>query len=62
MVEANYTEEDIKRRIKEKSEHGKYAYEYEVLQNHLSKEKCDNFIYQNIGANGQYVYLHGHQS
>lgn len=35
-------------------------YERRVLGTHLSKAKCDDFIYQNIGPTGEYVYLHGH--
>lgn len=61
MVEANYTDEEMKERIKEKRERGEYPYEYEVMQNHLSKRKCDNFIYENIGGKGAYVYMHQHQ-
>lgn len=61
MVEANYTTDDIKKRIEEKQAAGIFPYEYDVMKNHLSKEKCDDFIYQNI-ADGEYVYLHQHQS
>lgn len=59
MIEANYTDEEMAERIKLKEEKGEYPYEYEVMQNHLSKAKCDNFIYKNI-ADGEYVYLHQH--
>ena len=61
MVEANYIDEEMAGRIAEKLANDEYPYEYEVIKNHLSKSKCDNFIYSNIGAKGQYVYLHGHQ-
>lgn len=60
MVEANYTDEDIQARIREKQNKGEYAYEIGVLHSHLSKTECDNFIYDNIGSNGAYVYLHQH--
>lgn len=60
LIEANYGEEEIKARIDEKKEAGEFVYEKRVLQYHLSKEDCDNFIYRNIGPNGEYVYLHGH--
>jgi len=59
MIEANYTDEEMAERIAKKLELDIYPYEYEVMNNHLSKEKCDNFIYSNIG-NGEYVYLHQH--
>ena len=61
LVESNYTDEDIQTRIDSKKENGQYAYEYNVLRNHLSKAKCDDFIYRNIGPNGSYVYLHEHE-
>jgi len=59
MIEANYTEAEMAERIAKKLELDIYPYEYEVMNNHLSKEKCDNFIYSNI-SNGEYVYLHQH--
>lgn len=59
MLEANYTNDELSERIKAKKENGEYLYEYEVINNHLSKEKCDDFIYKNI-TNGKYVYLHQH--
>lgn len=61
MVEANYGTEEIQERIAQKKENGEYAYEHQVLKNHLSKEKCDDFIYSNIGSRGTYVYLHVHE-
>ena len=61
MIEANYEDHEIQQRIREKKEAGKYSYELQVLKNHLSKEKCDDFIYRNIGNNGRYVYLHQHR-
>lgn len=60
LVEANYIDEEIQQRIAEKKEAGEYAYELQVLRNHLSKAKCDDFIYRNIGRGGEYVYLHTH--
>lgn len=60
MVEANYEDSEIQEKIAAKKEAGEYAYEVQVLQNHLSKAKCDDFIYRNIGPSGEYVYLHGH--
>lgn len=60
MVEANYTDDEMEQRIKEKEESGVYPYEYEVMQNHLSKSKCDDFIYRNI-TGGEYIYMHQHR-
>lgn len=61
LVEANYEDEIIQEKIRQKKEAGEYAYEMQVIHNHLSKAKCDDFIYKNIGANGSYVYLHCHK-
>lgn len=61
LVEANYSKAEIIERIKEKRANGQYVYEERVLKTHLSKEKCDEFIYNNIGNNGCYAYLHGHE-
>lgn len=60
MIEANYEDEEIQRRIEEKQANGQYVYEYQVLNNHLSKQKADNFIAENAGINSRFVYLHGH--
>lgn len=60
MVEANYEDEEIQERIAAKKEEGVFSYERQVLENHLSKSKCDDFIYRNIGPTGVYVYLHCH--
>lgn len=61
MVEANYEDEEIRKRISEKKVEGEFVYETRVLENHLSKAKCDDFIYRNIGPTGQYVYMHSHR-
>ena len=61
MLEANYEDDEIKKRIAEKKANQEYAYEEQVLKNHLSKAKCDDFIYRNIGPDGEYVYLHCHE-
>lgn len=61
LIEANYGEEEIEERISEKKVSGEYAYEKRVLRTHLSKEKCDDFIYRYIGRKGKYVYMHCHR-
>ena len=60
LIESNYEADDIQHRIAEKKMNGQYVYEYRVLDTHLSKERCDDFIFNNIGATGKYVYLHPH--
>lgn len=61
MIEANYEDDEIQERIRAKQEQGLFAYELNVLNNHLSKEKCDKFIYENMGEHSEYVYLHQHK-
>ena len=61
MIEANYEDSEIQERIAEKEAAGQYVYEYQVLNNHLSKQKADNFIAENAGENSRFVYLHGHE-
>lgn len=61
MIEANYTDDEIQTRISEKKANGEYAYEYDVLKNHLSRKKCDEFIAANADENGRFVYMHMHE-
>lgn len=61
MIEANYVEDEIKEKIAIKKANGEYAYEIEVIKNHLSFEKCNEFIYSNKGQHSEYIYMHTHQ-
>jgi Cft2 family RNA processing exonuclease len=61
MIEANYEDTEIQERINRKTEQGEYAYEYNVLKNHLSKAKCNEFIHNNASEHSECVYLHGHK-
>ena len=61
MVEANYEPEKLIEAINEKARNGEYAYELNVLRNHLSKPDCDEFINANKGPNSKWVYLHQHK-
>lgn len=61
MIECNYEDEEIQKRIEEKKANGQYAYEIEVIHNHLSKAKCDDFIVNNASEKSRFVYLHQHE-
>lgn len=61
FIEANYTEDGIQERIKAKEALGLYCYEYDAMLNHLSKEKCDQFLYDNMENNSEYIYMHRHK-
>lgn len=60
MIEANYEDDVIQEKIKAKKAAGLYPYETQVLKNHLSKAKCDDFICRNCGPKSEYCYLHCH--
>ena len=62
LIEANYTTEDLQRRIQEKQEKGEYSYEMNAANRHLSKEQADEFLLENMAAHSRYEYLHGHIS
>lgn len=61
MVEANYEPEKLIEAINEKARKGEYAYEMNVLRNHLSKPDCDEWLSNNKGKNSKWVYLHQHK-
>jgi L-ascorbate metabolism protein UlaG (beta-lactamase superfamily) len=61
LVEANYSEAEIIERIRRKQEAGEHCYEWDVLKNHLSREKAEDWVYRNAGADSMYVFLHGHE-
>jgi len=62
LIEANYCEDEIAERIRTKQAAGQYCHEWDVLQNHLSRQKADDWLYRNMGANSTYVYLHQHDT
>ena len=60
FIEANYTEEDLQRRIREKQEKGEYSYEMNAANRHLSREQADAFLLENAGEHSRHEYLHMH--
>lgn len=60
LVEANYITEELEERIRSKEAAGEYVYEYRVQKVHLSKEKCDEWLLENVGENGEAIYIHQH--
>lgn len=61
LIESNYGEDEIQERIANSIRDGRYVYEYDVQNNHLSKEKCDEFIRKNIDWNGVFIPMHQHK-
>lgn len=60
LVEANYTEEGIQERIEAKKVLKQYIYEYDAMENHLSKEKVDEWLLKNMKESSEVMYLHRH--
>lgn len=61
LLEANYGEKEILERIRKKEEAGEHCYEWDVLKNHLSIEKANDWLYENMGAHSKYVHIHQHE-
>lgn len=60
LVEANYSDEELKERMKEKKKTGQFVYEHRVINSHLSLEQCNDFLLENMGDNSICVYMHQH--
>lgn len=60
MVEANHIQADMEERVRQKQAAGAFSYELAAAQNHLSREQAEDWVYQNIGPKGRYVFLHQH--
>jgi len=61
LVESNYCEDEIAEKIQQKRAIGEYSYELNVISNHMSKQKIDRWLLENIGNDSEVVYLHGHE-
>lgn len=60
LIEANYITAELEERIRSKEAAGEYVYEYRVQKVHLSKEKADEWLYNNMGENSEAIYIHQH--
>lgn len=60
LIEANHGEDEIRERMKLKTMGGEYAYEYDAAKNHLSREKANDWLAENVGVNGVIYYMHEH--
>ena len=60
LIEANYDEDEIQERIKQKQQECKYVYEFRAKDNHLSKQQASEFLLNNMGENSEYVFMHEH--
>jgi L-ascorbate metabolism protein UlaG (beta-lactamase superfamily) len=60
MVEANHTRAELEARMEAKRAAGEFSYEWAAAQNHLSREQAEDWLYQQMGPNSRYVFLHQH--
>lgn len=60
LIEANYTEDDLQERIRLKQEKGEFSYEMNAATRHLSHEQASEFLLENMRADSEYAFLHGH--
>lgn len=60
LIEANYDEDEIQERIKQKQQECQYVYEFRAKDNHLSKQQASEFLLENMGENSEYVFMHQH--
>lgn len=61
LVEGNYDEEEIQKRILEKEREGLFVNEYRTIQTHLSIQETTNWLVENMGDNGIYELIHQHK-
>jgi phosphoribosyl 1,2-cyclic phosphodiesterase len=62
MVEANYDDDEIEKRIEDKIINGvDYIYEYRARENHLSQRDAYEFIVSNAGPKSEYILMHMHE-
>lgn len=60
LVEGNYEDEELEKRIQEKQQKQQYCYEYRARYTHLSKGQASDFLLKNMGNNSEYVFMHEH--
>ena len=60
MIEANHVKAELEARRDAKVAAGEYAYEFNASRNHMSQEQSEAWLYQQMGPNSRYVFLHQH--
>lgn len=61
LIEANYGEDEIRERIRQKKADGLYCYEERVLRTHLSREQAEAWLAENAGQDSKYMFIHIHE-
>lgn len=61
LIEANYdTDEELRKKIKQDKEEGKFSYLERVLSSHLSQLQAINWLDKNKGVDSKYCFIHQH--
>lgn len=61
LIEANYRQEDMERRLARKAEQGEFSYEGRVMQSHMSLERAICWLSENADPEkSKILFLHGH--
>lgn len=61
LIEANHKREELEARAKEKLARGDFCYEIRAAANHLSEEQALEWLYEQMGPNSKYMFLHQHK-
>lgn len=61
LIEANHKREELEARAKEKLARGEFSYEMRAAANHLSEEQALEWLYEQMGPNSKYMFLHQHK-
>lgn len=61
LVEGNYEEAELRKRMAQKMAVGEFSYEARVEATHLSVEQAICFLSKNAGDHSKYVLIHQHK-
>lgn len=61
LLEANYTEADLQRRMEEKLEAGGFSYEARAAETHLSWEEASEWLHRNMAPDSIWIPMHQHR-
>lgn len=60
LIEANHKRDELEARAKDKLARGEFCYEVRAAANHLSEEQALEWLYEQMGPNSKYMFLHQH--
>ena len=61
LIEANHKRDELEARAKDKLARGEFCYEVRAAANHLSEEQALEWLYEQMGPNSKYMFLHQHK-